>query len=106
MRYFYKFNKIRTLLNEGFLSLIFHGLKSLVVLFINWIILNKMQEKDYITWSITSSILMIATASDLGIGQHTVTLLIHSKKELRKNIIIKACVAISPLFILSFIFFS
>jgi hypothetical protein len=45
---------------------------------------------------------MIATASDLGIGQHTVTILIHAKKESRKSILINACIAISPLFLLSF----
>jgi hypothetical protein len=92
----------KTNLSEGFVSLFFHGLKSIVVLFINWIILNKLDSKDYVVWSITSSVLMIATASDLGIGQHTVTLLIHAKKELRKSILINACIAISPLFLLSF----
>ena len=63
-----------------------------------------MDSKDYVVWSITSSVLMIATASDLGIGQHTVTLLIHAKKESRKSILINACIAISPLFLLSFVF--
>jgi len=96
--------QVKIHLNEGVVSLFFHGLKSLVVIFINWIILNKLDSNDYVVWSITSSVLMIATASDLGIGQHTVTLLIHSKKELRKNILFKACIAISPLFLLSFIF--
>jgi hypothetical protein len=90
------------LLNEGVVSLFFHGLKSLVILFINWIILNKLDSNDYVVWSITSSVLMIATASDLGIGQHTVTLLIHAQKELRKSILINACIAIGPLFLLSF----
>lgn len=97
-------NRYRIHFNDGFVSLFFHGLKSLVVLYINWIVLNKLPNKDYVEWSITSSILMIATASDLGIGQHTVTLLIHSKKELRKNILFNSCVAITPLFLLSFIF--
>ena len=92
----------KTHLSEGVVSLFFHGLKSLLVLLINWIILNKLDSNDYVVWSITSSVLMIATASDLGIGQHTVTLLIHSKKESRKSILINACIAISPLFLLSF----
>jgi hypothetical protein len=91
-------------LNEGVVSLFFHVLKSLVVLFINWIILNKLNSNDYVVWSITSSVLMIATASDLGIGQHTVTLLIHAEKEARKSILVNACIAISPLFLLSFLF--
>jgi hypothetical protein len=47
---------------------------------------------------------MIATASDLGIGQHTVTLLIHANTESRKSILINACITIIPLFFLSFIF--
>ena len=89
-------------LNDGVVSLFFHGLKSLVVLFINWIILNKLDSNAYVVWSITSSVLMIATASDLGIGQHTVTLLIHAEKESRKSILINACIAISPLLFLSF----
>lgn len=94
--------QVNTHLSEGVVSLFFHGLKSLVVLFINWIILNKLDSNDYVVWSITSSVLMIATASDLGIGQHTVTLLIHAKKESRKSILINACMAISPLFLISF----
>lgn len=92
----------KTHLSEGAVSLLFHGLKSLLVLLINWIILNKLDSNDYVVWSITSSILMIATASDLGIGQHTVTLLIHANKEFRKSILINASIAICPLFLLSF----
>lgn len=91
-------------LNEGFVSLFFHFLKSVIVLYINWLILNKLNKNDYVTWSITSSILMIATASDLGIGQHTVTLLIHTPGELQKGIIINACIAMMPLFLFAFIF--
>lgn len=47
---------------------------------------------------------MIATASDLGIGQHTVTSLIKSPVVTRKSIIVNACFAIIPLFFVSFIF--
>ncbi len=94
--------QVKTQLTEGVVSIFFHGFKSLVVLFINWIVLNNLNSYDYATWSITSSILMIASASDLGIGQHTVTLLIHAKRESRKSILINACIAISPLFLLSF----
>jgi hypothetical protein len=94
--------QVKTQLTEGIVSIFFHGFKSLVVLFINWIVLKNLNSYDYATWSITSSILMIATASDLGIGQHTVTILIHAKKESRKSILINACIAISPLFLLSF----
>lgn len=97
-------NQGKAHLSEGVVSLFFHGLKSILVLFINWIILNKLNNNDYVVWSTTSSILMIATASDLGIGQHTVTLLIHAEKQARKNILINACIAMSPLFLLSFVF--
>ncbi len=97
-------HQLKENLSEGVGSLFFHVLKSLVVLFINWIILNKLNSNDYVVWSITSSILMIATASDLGIGQHTVTLLIHSQSDSRKTILINACISIIPLFFLSFLF--
>jgi hypothetical protein len=95
---------LKSYLNEGLISLFFHGLKSIVVLFINWIVLNKLNSSDYIVWSITSSVLMIATVSDLGIGQHSVTLLIHAKEDSRKSILINACIAITPLFFLAFVF--
>lgn len=88
--------------SEGFISLFFHGLKSIVVLFINWIILNKLNNNDYVVWSVTSSVLMVATASDLGIGQHTVTLLIHAEKASRKSILMNASIAITPLVFLAF----
>lgn len=100
--FLYAVTQSKIYLNEGLISIFFHGLKSILVLLINWIILNKLGNSDYVVWSITSSILMIATASDLGIGQYTVTLLIHSKKESRKSILRNACFAISPLFLLSF----
>ena len=90
-KYIYKIlTRLKENFSEGLVSLFFHGLKSLVVLFINWIILNRLNSNDYVTWSITSSILMIATASDLGIGQYTVTLLIHSRADSRKNILINS----------------
>jgi len=46
--------------------------------------------------------LMVATASDLGIGQHTVTLLIHAERASRKSILMNACIAITPLVLLAF----
>lgn len=60
-------------------SLFLHGLKSVVALYINWIILAQFSEVDFVTWSVTSSMLMVATASDLGIGQYAVTRFIHSE---------------------------
>lgn len=65
-------------LSDAGASLFLHGLKSVVALYINWIVLAQFSEIDYVTWSVTSSILIVATASDLGIGQYAVTRFIHS----------------------------
>lgn len=62
------------------LSVLLHGLKALVALFVNWLVLRHFAVEDFVVWSVTSSILVIATASDLGIGQYTVTRLINSDR--------------------------
>lgn len=62
------------------LSLLLHALKALVALFVNWLILRHFAVNDFVVWSVTSSILIVATASDLGIGQYTVTQLVSSKR--------------------------
>ena len=102
--FFKKTNYIKNNFNQELLSLSYHFLKSIVALYINWLILNRMTNDDYVIWSITSSILMISTASDLGIGQHTVTLLVNSEKTYSKIIITNALLAIVPLFFFSFFF--
>ena len=62
------------------LSVLLHGLKALVALFLNWMVLRFFAVDDFVVWSVTSSILVVATASDFGIGQYTVTKLINSDR--------------------------
>ena len=62
------------------LSLLLHALKALVALFVNWLVLRHFAVSDFVVWSVTSSILIVATASDLGIGQYTVTQLVSAKR--------------------------
>jgi hypothetical protein len=100
----HKLFQIKKDFNEEIINLFFHILKSFAALYINWLILNKLSKDEYIIWAITSSIFMIATASDLGIGQHTVTLLLNSRINERKKIITNACIAMVPLFLLSYFF--
>lgn len=66
--------------SDAALSLVLHGLKVAVALGINWLVLNSFAVDEFVVWSVTSSILMIATASDLGIGQYTVTGLVHRER--------------------------
>jgi hypothetical protein len=69
---------LRSLFNaDAGLSLILHGLKAAVALFVNWLVLRHFAVADFVVWSVTSSVLVIATASDLGIGQYAVTRMIN-----------------------------
>lgn len=61
-------------------SLALHGLKAVMALFVNWMVLRHFAVADFVTWSVTSSILVVATASDLGIGQYAVTRLINAER--------------------------
>ena len=65
---------------DALLSLLLHCLKALAALFVNWLVLRHFAVDDFLVWSVTSSILVVATASDLGIGQYTVTKLINSDR--------------------------
>lgn len=97
-------NLSRLLRSDALLSLGFHALKSFAALYVNWIVLRQFAVTDYVTWSVTSSILVIATASDLGIGQYAVTRLLHSDKA-EWPAIIKACfIAMLPLALASLLF--
>ncbi|MFS2047735.1 hypothetical protein ACEN9J_13730 [Variovorax sp. Varisp41] len=78
--------------------------KSLAALMINWIVLSSSTSQDYVTWAVTSSILIIATASDLGIGQYATTQFIHSLPENRTEILRLAIVALMPLAVLASLF--
>lgn len=79
------------------LSLLLHGLKASVALFVNWLVLRHFQVDDFVVWSVTSSILVVATASDLGIGQYTVTQLIHSDRRGRAAHVSEGLTALIPL---------
>lgn len=97
-------NILRWLSSDSALSLIFHGMKSLIAFYVNWLVLSEFASEDYLTWCVASSILMVATASDLGIGQFTVTQLIHSSAKFRADIIKTSLVVIFPLAFFSFVF--
>ena len=88
---------LRLVRSDAVLSLGFHALKSLVALYVNWIVLRQFAVTDYVTWSVTSSILVIATASDLGIGQYAVTRLLHSDKGEWAEIVKGCFLAMLPL---------
>jgi hypothetical protein len=94
------------LLSDSSVSLLLHGLKSGVALIINWMVLAQFASADYVTWAVTSSILVVATASDLGIGQFAVTQFIHSSPERWPTIARDAMVALAPLAIgaIAFVF--
>lgn len=71
---------LRGLLNlDTGLSVTLHALKVLLALIVNWVVLTHFSADQFVTWAVTSSVLIVATASDLGIGQYTVTRLINSK---------------------------
>lgn len=91
-------------LSDSGVSLLLHGLKSVVALYINWVVLAQFSKFDYVTWSVTSSIIMVATASDLGIGQYAVMRFINSAAG-RWPAIMKDCLfALSPLAIGAIVF--
>lgn len=85
-------------------SLFLHGLKIAVALFVNWIVLNLFAVDDFVTWSVTSSILIVATASDLGIGQYTVTRLIHTPEGAWAEVLSEALGAIIPMALAASVF--
>ena len=79
------------------LSLLLHALKALVALFVNWLVLRHFAVSDFVVWSVTSSILIVATASDLGIGQYTVTQLVSAKRSEWSRYVSESLGALLPL---------
>lgn len=79
------------------LSLLMHGLKAGVALFVNWLVLRHFAVDDFLTWSLTSSILIVATASDLGIAQYTVTRLINTPRAEWSKAVSESVNALIPL---------
>ncbi len=86
---------------DATLSVMLHGLKVAVALLVNWIVLNLFDVNDFVTWSVTSSILVVATASDLGIGQYTVTRLINADRSVWATEVGESLIALLPLVLLS-----
>jgi hypothetical protein len=94
----------RALLSDTGLSLALHVLKSVVALLVNWLVLNHFALADFVTWTVTSSVLVVATVSDLGIGQYTTTRLIHAPREHWPLVLREATAALVPLAILAAVF--
>lgn len=94
----------RLVMADATLSVMLHGLKVLVALFVNWAVLNRFAVTDFVTWSVTSSILVVATASDLGVGQYTVTRLINAERSDWAALISESLGALLPLAIAAGIF--
>lgn len=91
----------RVVTADATLSVMLHGLKVAVALLVNWIVLNLFDVSDFVTWSVTSSILVVATASDLGIGQYTVTRLINADRGEWAGEVGESLMALVPLILLS-----
>lgn len=87
----------KLLLSDSSISLILHGLKSVLALAINWMVLAQFSSANYVTWAVSSSILVVATASDLGIGQYATTQLIHATPDRWTAIVRDSLVALAPL---------
>ncbi len=94
----------RTLLSDSGLSLLLHVLKLGVALVVNWLVLSQFPSADYVTWAVTSSILVVATASDLGIGQATTTRLLHLPCDQWPAVLKMAMRSLFPLAILGAVF--
>jgi hypothetical protein len=94
----------RALLSDSGLSLLLHGLKSGLALLVNWLVLAHFASADYVTWAVTSSVLIVATASDLGIGQYTTTRLLHTPRGQWSMVLREATAALLPLSLIGSIF--
>jgi hypothetical protein len=81
-----------------------HALKAVVALALNWLILHRFSVDNFVVWSVTSSILVVATASDLGIGQYTVTTLISADPRQWPRHLGDSLGALAPLALLSGVF--
>jgi hypothetical protein len=96
---------LRVLMNgDAILSIAFHCAKALVALLVNWLVLKFYSVDDYVLWAVASSILMIAPTSEMGIGQLTVTRLIHNEKSEWRRILDEATYSLIPLMFLAGLF--
>lgn len=96
------------LFSDSGLSLLLHSLKSALALLVNWLVLAQFPSTDYVTWTVTSSVLVVATASDLGIGQYTTTRLLHTSRDYWSIVLWESNIALLPLSLLGafFVFFA
>ena len=94
----------KILVSDFSISVFLHGLKSLVALAINWMVLAQFPTADYVTWAVSSSILVVATASDLGIGQYAATHFIHATSDRWPAIARESIAALVPLALAAVVF--
>lgn len=94
----------RVLSSDSSLSLLLHCLKLGLALVVNWLVLSQFPTADYVTWAVTSSVLVVATASDLGIGQATTTQLLHSPRDQWPAVMKMASHALLPLAVIGAVF--
>lgn len=94
----------RYFFSDTAISLFLHALKLTIALAINWIILVQFPLVDFAVWAISSSILIVATASDLGIGQYATAQLIHATNQQKKSIVLESTFALIPLAIAAVVF--
>lgn len=94
----------RILTADATLSMLLHVMKALLALLVNWLVLHHFSVGDFVIWSVTSSILVVATASDLGIGQYVVTRLIHGDPRGWPDIVGEGLGALLPLSVLAAFF--
>lgn len=93
-----------SLMSDSGVSLLLHGLKLGLALVVNWLVLSRFPPEDYVTWAVTSSVLVVATASDLGIGQATTTQLLHSSREQWPAVLKMASHSLLPLAMIGAVF--
>lgn len=97
-------NAFGLLQSDSVQSLLLHAAKSIVALLLNWLVLAQFSTSDYVAWSVTCSVIAVATASDLGIGQYAVTRLIHSDPTTWTGIVGEALIALLPLSLAAMMF--
>lgn len=92
------------LFTDASLSVFLHVFKAFTALAVNWIVLHQFGVQDFVTWSVTSSILIVATASDLGIGQYLTTQMINSPRSEWPGHISRGLSSLIPLALASALF--
>jgi hypothetical protein len=94
----------KLLSSDSLVSLFLHGVKMLLALGINFVVLKNYSTSEYVLWSVISSLMLVASASDFGIGQYTVTKLINSTHDRWGWVVFASLISLIPLALISFIF--